>query len=120
MNLTLLGRNFKPSSDEVNFTGVGAGTVTGGSTDQGLNVTAPAGLLAGVNSVQVVRSSPLSPPDVSDLSNLASFLLRPSYQGAVVGPGRLVTVTVAPAVGANQVAALILNPVGAGTAPPPP
>jgi hypothetical protein len=120
LNLILLGRNFNPASDQVTFAGVGAGTVTAGSTDQALNVTAPAGLLAGFNSVQVIRSAPLSPPDVSDVSNLASFLLRPSYQGAVVGPGRLVTVTVAPAVAANQVATLILNPVGGGAAPPPP
>ena len=120
LNLTLFGRDFQPASDQVVFTGAGAGIVAAGSSDQALIVTVPSGLLAGVNSVQVVRSSPLSPPDVSDVSNPASFLLRPSYQGAVVGPGRLVTVTVAPAVGASQVATLILNPVGGSAASPPP
>ncbi len=89
------------------------------STGELLTVALPAGLRAGVNTVQVVHRLDLGlvPPTERKVfeSNVAAFVVRPSLTSATFasgGPlGRRVTVVVSPAVGPRQRATLLLNQI---------
>jgi hypothetical protein len=91
-----------------------SGTIGSGSTTSALDVTLPAGLRPGVNTVQLVQlAPPTSPPEttphVLSQSNVAPFLILPALVN--ISPPALgeLTATVWPAVGPQQQVSLVLN-----------
>jgi hypothetical protein len=94
------------------------------ATDERLRITLPAGLQAGVRSVQVEHlydfGTPMEPHRGVE-SNVAAFVLQPEFGGlalapAPAGPGPYsgeATLTITPAVGRDQRVVLLLN----GTSP---
>lgn len=87
-----------------------------GATPQSVPVTLPAGLHAGVNSVQLMQvdpSPPGSPPSPSMLStsNSIPFVVSPSITSLTAAAGSLKAV-VFPTVGSGQQVSLVLNQVG--------
>lgn len=93
-------------------------------TEPQLSFQLPAGLLAGVKGVQVVHYRPMGTPEVPHhgvASDVASFILRPRVEtppNVVSGPGSdpvlrsgTVELNVAPEVGRDQRAVLLLNQI---------
>jgi hypothetical protein len=93
-------------------------------TDERLRVTSPAGLRAGVRSVQVEHlydfGTPVEPHRGAE-SDVAAFVLRPEFGGLALAPTPAgsapfsgeATLTITPAVGRDQRVVLLLN----GTSP---
>lgn len=86
--ITLRGQGLKGNSTQVRF-GSGAIAPIPNPTDQTLEVTLPAGLQAGVNTVQVLHSLDLGTPNEPHQgieSNVAAFVLQPTLQQTSPGP----------------------------------
>src|SRR5581483_1077300 len=91
------------------------------ATDIQLDVTLPAGLKAGVNTVKVVQQPMLGTPPVAHPgagyeSNVAAFVLAPSFTAAPpvsVAHGATLTVAIAPPVYREQRAVALLVEIGA-------
>lgn len=91
------------------------GTIAPGGTGASVTVTLPAGLHAGINSVQFSQSAPVVPlpgssPHVLSQSNIAVFVILPTLVS--VGPAATaghLSATVSPTVGPQQEVSLILN-----------
>lgn len=85
-------------------------------TSSALTVTLPQGLRPGLNTVQLIRTTPSSPPgspQITAQSNAAPFLLLPSVLNmAIASPPERVVVTVRPSVGPGQDVSLVLNQFG--------
>jgi hypothetical protein len=118
-SLTLHGVGLKATPAEVDFGGIAAPPDL--LTDRRIEVTLPAGLRAGINTVQVVHDLDFGTPNEPHRgfrSNTAAFVLRP-----VITPGAPqnvvdlgndfrsaeLTVTFSPDVGKRQRATLLLN-----------
>jgi hypothetical protein len=120
MTITLLGESLTtdntaafmtPGSTDPIFAPVGAG-----ATSTTLPITLPAGLHAGVNTVQLwetVASPPGSPPEspVLSQSNVMAFVIVPAIVSTTPAAGSI-QVKVFPSVGPGQQAALVLNQKG--------
>jgi hypothetical protein len=111
--LTLAGYNLKGQITKVRF---GALTVDADTlnNDQ-IEVTVPAGLLAGVNTVQVVHSLDFGTPNEPHrgfASNVAAFMLAPQITTAppiTVAHGTTLTLSVTLPVGRSQRVALLVG-----------
>jgi hypothetical protein len=112
--LTIRGRNFSAQATKLNF---GTGTLVDPAklTDSEIEATPPAGLFAGVSSVQVVQQlefgTPADPHRGFD-SNVAPFVLAPQIttpQPISVQRGQTRTLEINPPVGRAQRASLLLG-----------
>ncbi len=114
--LTLTGVNLKADNVGVDF---GTGPVAPASvSDTELTVQLPAGLRAGVLSLQVVQPLDLGTPNEPHQgfeSNVVAFVLRPTITAASA-TSSTVTVTVAPPLAVGQALTLMLNALGGGAA----
>ena len=111
--ITLRGRNLKAQRTKLNF-GAAALADPTSATDSEIVATTPAGLLAGVNGVQVVQQiefgTPADPHSGFE-SNVVPFILAPQITPALpvsVKPGELLTLGINPPVGRNQRASLLI------------
>ena len=122
--LVVLGQRLRHDPMEVQVTGASAPIVD--ATDTRVEVTLPAGLLAGVNGVQMKHLHDFGTPTEPHRgveSNVAAFVLHPVFGGLVLNPAPAgtgpysgeATVTVTPAVGRLQRVALLLNRDSAAT-----
>jgi hypothetical protein len=96
------------------------GPVTAGGTSQMVSVALPAGLRAGINSVQLVQTvaGPPGTPATASLqssSNSMTFVLLPTVV-SVSAAGGVLTAVVSPAVGIGQQVSLVLNQQGGAAA----
>jgi hypothetical protein len=122
--LVVLGKRLQRDPMEVRVSGALAPIVD--SADARLEVTLPAGLRAGVQSVQVKHlydfGTPTEPHRGVE-SNVAAFVLQPTFGGLALDPTPAgtapytgeATVTVSPAVGRAQRVVLLLNRDSAAT-----
>jgi uncharacterized protein DUF4255/IPT/TIG domain-containing protein len=110
--LTLTGVNLKADSVGVDF---GSGLVPPDSvTENQVKVTLPAGLHAGVLTLQVVQPLDLGTPKEPHSaveSNVMAFVLRPRIT-ATAAAANSITVTVQPPLAAGQVLTVLLNALG--------
>lgn len=121
--MTLAGSNLGAATTQVVVAGLRVTPSTIG--DRTLSFTLPAGVPAGVNTVQVVQEVPLgSPPvvhpGVGFESNAAAFMLSPSITTASpisVARGAVLQLAVAPPVGRSQRAVLLLDDQQVASAP---
>jgi Pvc16 N-terminal domain/IPT/TIG domain len=111
--LAIQGRNLQAPLTELRFGSLNVSPSL--NTDQRIEVTLPAALSAGINTVQVIRQLALGTPATVHsgfASNLAAFMLLPQITNAPpisVAPGGLLTLTVSPPVGRAQDAALLIG-----------
>ena len=120
MSITLLGESLSadntaafmtPGVTDPIFASVGTG-----ATASAVPITLPAGLHAGVNTVQLwetLASPPGSPPEspVLSQSNIMAFIIAPTILSSSPSAGSI-QVKVFPTVGPGQQAALVLNQQG--------
>jgi hypothetical protein len=109
--ITIRGRNFKTPRTKLNF-GTAALVDPAQLTDTQIVTTPPSGLLAGINSVQVVQQldfGTLADPHRGFESNVAPFILAPQITTlpASVKRGNTLTLGINPPVGRNQRASLL-------------
>ncbi len=86
--ITLRGQGLKGNPMQVRF-GNGAIALASNPTNQTVEVTLPAGLQAGVNTVQVLHPLDLGTPNEPHQgieSNVAAFVLQPAIQQIAAGP----------------------------------
>lgn len=86
--ITLRGQGLKGNPTQVRF-GNGAIALASNPTNQTVEVTLPAGLQAGVNTVQVLHPLDLGTPNEPHQgieSNVAAFVLQPAIQQIAAGP----------------------------------
>jgi hypothetical protein len=112
--LTLQGQNLRADHTLVLFGDLEA-TPDAGMTNERLVVAVPAGLHAGVQSIQVIQPIYMGIPPVRHTgvefeSNIAAFVLRPTITLANA-TSTSVTVQVSPTVGKDQRVVLLLNAV---------
>jgi hypothetical protein len=111
--LTLQGSNLANQNTALNFSGVSAAPDL--MTDSRIDATLPAGLQAGVNTVQVMLPLDLGTPNEPHggfQSNSVAFMLIPQIAAplpATAPRGSTLTVSVTPPVGRAQNAALLLG-----------
>jgi hypothetical protein len=113
--LTLTGSNLGDPTTRILVAGLRVAPVS--ADERSLVLTLPADVPAGVNTVQVVQEVPLGTPPVAHAgvgfqSNAVAFMLSPAI--TTTGPinvarGTTLQLTVAPPVGLNQRALLILD-----------
>ncbi|MCI0435102.1 MAG: DUF4255 domain-containing protein [Gemmatimonadetes bacterium] len=121
--LTVRGRNLRADIVRVRFATGPVNIPLVNVTDDQITVTAPAGLLAGVNTIQVehpVDFGTPTEPHIGFVSNLAAFIVTPDLTSATpiaASIGVPFTVTVSPPIGRNQRVAIVL---GDRTVPLPP
>jgi hypothetical protein len=111
--ITITGLNLNALAPKLNF-GLGALINPATITDNSVTVTPPAGLLAGVNSVQIVQQVAFgtsTDPRSGFESNVAPFVLSPQITTAPpisVQRGNTLTLAINPPVGRSQRASLVL------------
>jgi hypothetical protein len=112
--ITIIGRNFSTSQAKLSF-GVSPLVDPTTLTDSSIVAMPPDGLLAGVNTVQVVQQlafgTPADPHDGFE-SNVAPFVLVPQIttpQPLTVQRGKTLTLAINPPVGRAQRASLVLG-----------
>ena len=112
--ITIKGMNLKAHETKLNF---GAPSLVDPTsiTDQAISVVPPAGLLAGVNTVQVVQRlsfGTATDPHTGCESNVAAFVLSPQITTALptnVKAGTVLTLGINPPVGRAQRASAIIG-----------
>jgi hypothetical protein len=113
--LTIQGQNLKDETIKVRFGTTLVDPDT--ASDQQLEVTLPAGLRAGINSVQVVQepklgTPPIAHPGAGFESNVAAFVVAPSITTAPpigVARGATLALAVTPPVGREQRVVLLIG-----------
>jgi hypothetical protein len=116
--VSLRGQNLQAPGVKASFGTVAVAPTE--ATDQSLVVTLPAGLLAGVNTVQVVQDLDFgtpSEPHRGFQSNVAAFMLAPRITTTPTPPnatiqvtrGNPLTLTLAPPVGRSQLVRLLIG-----------
>lgn len=127
-NLRVRGYNLKADPVRLSFVDAFVTPAEDEVTDEQIEVTVPSGLLAGVNSVQVIHDLDFGTPDdpyPGFESNAAIFLLRPTITPGTVTPPAppaepgTIEVTFDPAVGKRQRVVLVLNEFNAPADRPP-
>jgi hypothetical protein len=114
MPITITGRNLSALQPKLNF-GTGALIDPATITENSIVATPPAGLLAGVNTVQIVQQIALgTPADPHNgfESNVAPFVLAPQIatpQPISIQRGNTLTLAISPPVGRAQRASLVLG-----------
>lgn len=87
--ITLCGQGLKGNPTQVRFGNGAIAPAAANPTDQTVEVTLPAGLQAGVNTVQVLHPLDLGTPNEPHPgieSNVAAFVLQPAIQPIAAGP----------------------------------
>jgi hypothetical protein len=114
MPITITGRNLSALQPKLNF-GTGALIDPATITENSIVATPPAGLLAGVNTVQIVQQIALgtpADPHSGFESNVAPFVLAPQIatpQPISIQRGNTLTLAISPPVGRAQRASLVLG-----------